>query len=84
MGSSSGFSSGGSGSSRSKNRAWKRSDRATTVSITAPRSSLRRWTSSMMMSLPRGSKVVPFWVSPFFWLGTLIYYPKRNYFGALG
>ena len=21
---------------------------------------------------------------PLFWLGTLIYYPKRNYFGALG
>ena len=34
------------------------------------------------MRLPRGSKVVPFWVS--FWLGTPIYYPKRNYFGALG
>ena len=32
-------------------QSWKRKDRATTVSMTAPRSSFSRWTSSMMMSL---------------------------------
>ena len=34
--------------------------------------------------LPRGSNVVPFWLWPIFFLGIIIYCPKKNYIGALG
>ena len=35
-------------------------------------------------NIPKGSNVVPFWLGPIFLLGIIIYYPKRNYFEALG
>ena len=40
--------------------------------------------SKVRLSLPKGSNVVPFWLGPILLLGMIIYYPKRNYFGALG
>ena len=36
------------------------------------------------VSLPRGSRVIPFWLSPIFILGITIYSQKKNYFGASG
>ena len=30
-----------------------------------------------LWSIPRGSNVVPFWLRPIFFLGVIIYYPKR-------
>ena len=35
-------------------------------------------------ALPRGSNVVPFSLWPIFFLGIIIYYPKRNYIRASG
>ena len=43
---------------------------------------LMYWLSCVWV--PRGSKVVSFWLCPIFFLGVITYSPKRNYFRASG